>query len=177
MRLLARIPIFFAALLLVCPVISADSNRVEIRGGILTPDGAAGIGYRVVFVSPESGRELTSEPADFDGEFFVLVPANEDYLASYVLAPGTDTRHPIENSPRIVIRDRGVVVNVQLVNGTANASLTGVGDSGGTLASGQKPRWKRPGAIVGYVIGAAAVPALLLGAEGGGADSSSPSMP
>jgi len=182
--------VFAMALGVVAPALAADA--ATFAGAVMAPDNSFAQGFTVVFRDVTTGKEFRSGPTSATGEYQVSVPTGGRYKLDSVFAPD-GTKLPVQNVPPIPVRVAGSTkLDVKFTNvapppaGPAVAAAPPVAAPAAKPAPAPKPEvasttpagdeekkkkkdtggppwWKRPGPIVGMVLGAAAVLALALG--------------
>lgn len=191
---------FAMALGLVAPALAVDT--ATFAGAVVAPDNSFAQGFTVVFKDVTTGKEFKSSPTSATGEYQVSVPTGGRYKLDSVMAPD-GTKLPVQDVPPIPVRVAGTskldVKFVQPAAAAAPATAVAAGAAAAAPAGtpppaskpavasttpasedekkkkGSVPWWKRPGPIVGMVLGAVAIGALLL--SGGNGNDASPSNP
>lgn len=143
----------------------AQTSASTIAGVILDPTGAPSQGFRVVFRDVESNSLYTSGPTDAAGNYAVQVPLGGRYKIENVVASDGVTKLPVQDVPPVsALTSETTHVNVRFTT-AAESEPTGNHRQKRLKAAG--PWYKRPGPIVGIVLGAGAAAALALS---GGSD-------
>jgi hypothetical protein len=163
------------------PALFAQPSTATIAGVILNPSGKPAFGFRVVLKDVASNTQFTSEPTDAAGNYSVEVPIGGRYKIDGVVADDGVTRLPVQEVPPVSVLAAGTTrLNVRFTTGATPAPATASTqqDDKNKKKKEGVPWYKRPGPIVGIVIGSAVVLALLLGGGGGGGNNNpSPSAP
>ncbi len=192
--------VFAMTLGLVAPVLAAET--ATFSGAVMAPDNSFAEGFTVVFKDVVSGKEFRSGPTSATGEYQVSVPTGGRYKLDSVSAPD-GTKLPVQNVPPIPVRVAGVSkLDVKFSNAASPAvapppttavasappaarpapapaprpvvaSKARPDDEDKKRKKGGVPWWKRPGPIIGIVLGAGAIAALAL--SGGGSSKKKPS--
>jgi hypothetical protein len=154
----------------------AQATTSTIGGVILDPASAPAKGFRVVFRDVESGTHYTSGLTDAAGNYTVDVPLGGRYKIDNVIAEDGVTKLQVQDIPPVsVLTTETTRVNVKFMSGDAQAATKA--PTGDELPESYVPPWyKRPGPIVGMVLGGAALVAILA-ASGGSDNNASPSTP
>lgn len=195
--------VFAMALGVVAPALAADT--ATFAGTVMAPDNSFAEGFTVVFRDVTTGKEFRSGPTSATGEYQVSVPIGGRYKLDSVLA-SDGTKLPVQNVPPIPVRVAGSSkLDVKFTNvapppaappiagaaaGTAAAAAPAPAPkpavASTTPAANEEkkkkdksgvPWWKRPGPIVGMVLGGAVLAALLIGGGGGSNTVASQSTP
>jgi hypothetical protein len=161
------------------PALFAQPSTATIAGVILNPSGKPAFGFRVVLKDVASNTQFTSEPTDAAGNYSVEVPIGGRYKIDGVVADDGVTRLPVQEVPPVSVLAAGTTrLNVRFTTGATPGPATASSEDEKNKQKAGAPWYKRPGPIVGIVIGSAVVLALLLGSGGGGGGSNpSPSAP
>ena len=185
-------------------VAPALADTATFSGAVMAPDNSFAEGFTVVFKDVVSGQEFRSGPTSATGEYQVSVPTGGRYKLDSVLAPD-GTKLPVQNVPPIPVRVAGTSkLDVKFANAAlppAPPPTTAVAAAPPAarptpqpvVASTRPPReaeekrekrnkggtpwWKRPGPIVGMVLGGAVIVALAVGSGGGSNNVASQSTP
>jgi hypothetical protein len=175
---------FFTGLVLAlggAPGLFAQASTAAIAGVILDPAGQPASGFKVTLRDVASNTQYKSGPTDAAGNYTVDVPLGGRYKLEGVLAADGVTRLQVQDVPPVSVLTAGTTrLNVRFTNAPASATQT-AGTSPASEENEKKtksavPWYKRPGPIVGMVLGSAAILAIALSAGGGG-DDASPSQP
>jgi hypothetical protein len=156
-------------------LVTAAGNPVPAQefarfvGTILDPDGRPAAGFRVVLKDIERGTEFTSGPSGSDGAYSVSVPVGSKYTLARVLAPD-GVPLPVQSIPPVHVDS--AETNRLDVAFQRQAPAPSTGENEDDRVAGAKPWYKKPGGIVGIVLGVGAAAAL---AAGGGDDDPPPS--
>ena len=179
------------------PGLFAQSSTAAISGVILDPDGRPASGFKVVLRDIGSNTRFTSGPTDAAGNYAVQVPLGGRYKLEGVLADDGVTTLPVQDIPPISVLTPGTTrMNVRFTNvpapkSQAAATTPAPAPKAQAAAPAPKPRaaatapprderekkmltkakgpwYKRPGPIVGMVLGGVVVLALAAGGGGGG---------
>ncbi len=146
------------------PTFAQESARFV--GTILDPDGRPAAGFQVVLRDAVRGTEFTSVPSGPDGAYTVSVPIGGSYTLARVVAPD-GTPLPIQSIPPVRVDSAGTSrLDVAFQRQSPSPRSAGSGDEDDDEAA-LKPWYKKPGGIVGIVLGVAVAAAL---AAGGGDD-------
>lgn len=187
--LVAVATVIAMALTTVAPAFSAD--MASFAGSVLAPDNSFASGFTVVFRDVVTGKEFRSTPTGPSGEYQASVPVGGKYKLDSVVAPD-GTKLPVQNVPPISAKAAGSNrLDVKFTNSEpppANAGTkpaTAPTEVAKTTPPPKKeekknkggsgvPWWKKPGPIVGIVLGAVASAALIVIAVSGSEDASPP---
>ncbi len=159
----------------------AQASTGAIAGVILDPSGKPASGFKVVLHDMANDKDFTSEPTDAQGNYSASVPIGGRYKVQEVIASDGVTKLPVQDIPPVSVLTAGTTrLNVRFKQGAAPGSPTTATASNDDHKKdkGAVPWYKRPGPIVGMVLGGAAILALAL--SGGGSSSNgnaSPSAP
>jgi hypothetical protein len=169
--------VVITSFLLICggaPGLFAQSPSAAISGVILDPTGRPAFGFKVILRDVGSNTKYTSGPTDAAGNYAVQVPVGGRYKIEGVIADDGITNLPVQEVPPVSVLTAGTTrLNVRFTTGTASKTQTARGTPAEErekkmLTKARAPWYKRPGPIVGMVLGGAAVLALALGGGGGG---------
>ncbi len=170
------------------PGLFAQAPSASFTGVILTPSGLPAAGFRAVFRDVVTNQVYESTPTDAAGTYSVQVPVGGRYKLESVVADDGVTKLPVQDVPPVAVRTPGTNrLNVRFSQGAAPvtpppvaSTKAGPPATAGTVAApprkddeeekkkkGGVPWYKRPGPIVGMVLGAGAVAALALSGGGG----------
>ena len=150
------------------PGLFAQASTATIAGVILDPSGRPAFGFKAVLRDVASNTEYTSGPTDAAGNYTVEVPVGGRYKLDGVVADDGVTKLAVQDVPPVSVLAAGTTrLNVRFTNAPAPASEEKKKDKSAT------PWYKRPGPIVGMVLGAGALAAIALG--GGSDNNVSPS--
>lgn len=179
MMTLHRLTALFTALLLLTggtPDVLAQTPTAAVAGVILDPAGQPAWGFKVVLRDVASNKTFTSDPTDPQGNYSVQVPVGGRYKIDHVIASDGVTTLPVQDSAPVSVLTAGTTpLNVRFTNPAA--ADTAPHDAKQKKA-GAKPWYKRPGPIVGMVLGSALVVAVVAGSSGGSSTPpASPSSP
>lgn len=192
--LVAVLSISLLAPSLVLPVAHAQ-QPATLQGVILDPTGRPAPGFKVVYKDVVSGTEFTSSASNAAGEYTLQVPVGARYQLTSALAPD-GTRLPIQAGAPLPVRAAGVYrrdVQFQMQGAqvteppkpqtpppkpptppTAKPQPVTPPSPPSQARPGEaKPWWKKPGGVIGIVLGAGALAAILGGGGGGGTTSRS----
>jgi len=164
---------------------ATSTTTATINGHVSISDGSSAQGVTVVFKDLATQKEY-SAVVDNSGGYSVSVPTNARYQLVKATAPGGRTI-PIQNTLPLVARGAGeytqptlAIVLPQCTDSDGDGvcddadkcAKTAQGaqvDSTGCPAAGpvadKQPWYQRPGTIIGFVLGSAAVVGLALGAN------------
>ena len=180
------------------PGLLAQSPTAAITGVILDPEGQPAFGFKVVFRDVGSDTKYTSAPTDAAGNYAVQVPLGGRYKLEGVVANDGVTKLPVQEIPPISVLTPGTTrLNVRFANAPAPGAASAAAPSAASasapktsapapvrsepekkkLTQAKAPWYKRPGPIVGMVLGGVAVLALAMGGGGGGDNVASQSTP
>lgn len=160
----------------------AQAANAAIAGVILDPAGKPAAGFKVVLHDAASNKDFVSDPTDAQGNYSARVPVGGQYKLTGVIASDGVTKLPVQDVPPVNVLTAGTTrLNVRFT--AAVPATTAVASNSGTTEKedekkGATPWYKRPGPIVGMVLGGLVIVALAAG--GGGGDSNgnvSPSVP
>jgi hypothetical protein len=182
------------------PGVFAQSSTAAIAGVILDPAGKPAAGFKVTVRDIGSNTLYTSGPTDAAGKYSVNVPVGGRYKVDNVLAADGVTKLAVQDVAPVSVLAAGTTpLNVQFTTAPPTTAVAGAaaGAAAGSAATsttppagtqtasndkkkdkGAVPWYKKPGPIVGMVLGGAAI--IALAASGGGDDNSnnaSPSTP
>ena len=170
----------FALVLGCSPGLFAQDSSAAVAGVILDPAGQPASGFKVTLRDVASNTQYTSGPTDAAGNYSVKVPVGGRYKIDNVVAADGVTKLAVQDVPPVSVLAAGTTrLNVRFTNTPATATQT----AGTTPADDDKkkksavPWYKRPGPIVGMVLGGAAILALALSGGGGSDNNASPSAP
>jgi hypothetical protein len=165
------------------PGLFAQSSTAAIAGVILDPSGKPASGFKVTLRDVASNTQYTSGLTDAAGNYSVDVPLGGRYKLESVLAADGVTKLAVQDIPPVSVLTAGTTrLNVKFTNApaatptTQTASAAPPSDEKDKKAKSAVPWYKRPGPIVGMVLGGVVVAALVLSA-GGSDDNASPSQP
>ena len=178
------------------PGLFAQDTSAAFIGVILDPSGKPAAGFKVVLKDVGSGKEFMSSPTDAEGNYTAQVPVGGRYKLTGVIADDGVTKLPAQDIPPLNVLTAGTTrLNVRFTTTptpTAAAAAaakppasTAAKTASTTPAPEEKkkkdksavPWYKRPGPIVGMVLGGVAIVALAAGGGGGGSNTVSPSTP
>lgn len=171
----------FACLVLIAAAaatVFAQDDTAVLSGVILDPEGAPANGFKVVVRDLASNKTFESGPTDAEGNYSVNVPLGGRYKIDYVVANDGVTKLPVQDVAPVSVLTAGTTrVNVRFTSSTAPVQPTAESESEEKDKSAAAAPWyRRPGPIVGIVLGAGAVAAIVL--NGGSDDNAaSPSYP
>jgi hypothetical protein len=165
------------------PGVFAQATTSAIAGVIIDPSGHPAEGFKVTVKDVASNTEYTSGPTDAAGNYSVQVPLGGRYKIEGVLAADGVTKLPVQDIPPVSVLTAGTTrMNVRFTN-PAPATATAAATPPPTQEESKKdkgavPWYKRPGPIVGMVLGAAAIAAIALsGGSDNNDNNASPSNP
>jgi hypothetical protein len=174
------------------PGLFAQSPSAAISGVILDPEGHPAFGFKVVFRDVGSNTRFTSGPTDAAGNYAVQVPLGGRYKIEGVIADDGVTKLPVQDIPPISVLTAGTTrLNVRFTNASAPPAAAAAAPAAAAastpkaapapkaaaaidesekkmLTKAKAPWYKRPGPIVGMVLGGVVVLALAAGGGGGG---------
>jgi len=177
---------FFLCCLLVAgagPGVLAQASTAAIAGVILDPAGKPAAGFKVVLHDAASNKDFISDPTDAEGNYSTQVPVGGRYKLTGVIANDGVTKLPVQDVPPVNVLTAGTTrLNVRFTAGGAPAAPAVAGntstDDKKKKDKGAVPWYKRPGPIVGMVLGGLVIVALAAGGGGGGNDNvASQSLP
>lgn len=180
---------------------AAAQGTATFAGTVFAPSGApVGAGFKVILRDVRSGAQYTAV-TDAAGAYSIPVPLGGRYKLESAVAPD-GTVLPVQNVPPIAALVPGTNrIDVKFSQPAAAAPTPGKPETttaqkpaptpaphAGTQVAQAKPEkkkkkkavgpwWKRPGPIVGIVLGAVAVGAAVGGGGGGSKKNASPSTP
>ena len=167
------------------PGLFAQASTATIAGVILDPSGRPAEGFKVSLRDVASNTPYTSGATDAAGNYTAEVPIGGRYKIDSVVAADGVTKLAVQDIPPVSVLAAGTTrLNVRFTNTPAATTQTAGATPATTEDEKNKkksavPWYKRPGPIVGLVLGSVVVAALLL--TGGGSSSSdnnaSPSNP
>jgi len=153
------------------PGLFAQSSTATIAGVILDPTGRPAFGFKVLLHDVASNTQYMSSPTDAAGNYTVEVPVGGRYKLDGVVANDGVTKLAVQDVSPVNVLEAGTTrLNVRFTDGAATTTKT----AGGTPANEEKkkksgvPWYKRPGPIVGMVLGGAAILAIAFSGGGGG---------
>lgn len=180
------VTILAMALGVIAPALAADT--ATFAGAVLAPDNSFAQGFTVVFRDVSTGQEFRSSPTSATGEYELSVPTGARYKLDSVVAPD-GTKLPVQNVPPIPVRVAGSSrLDVKFTSvappgaappaaaaaaGTAAAASDATAPTPKTDVTSTPPPsddekkksgvpwWKRPGPIVGMVLGGVALAAIV----------------
>jgi len=159
------------------PGVFAQASTAVIAGVILDPSGKPAFGFKVVLHDAASDKDFISEPTDAQGNYTAKVPVGGRYKLAGVIADDGVTKLPVQDVPPVNVLTAGTTrLNVRFTETSAVASKpspTGKDDKKKAAA----PWYKRPGPIVGMVLGGLVIVALAAGGGGGNDSVASQSLP
>jgi len=161
------------------PGLMAQASTAAVAGVILDPSGKPAPGFKVILRDTASGKEFMSEPTDAQGNYSAQVPIGGRYKLTGVIASDGVTKLPVQDTAPVNVLEPGTTrLNVRFTEGTApgaapattatTASAAGATKEEKKKKSSGAPWYKRPGPIVGMVLGGAAIVAIAASAGGGG---------
>jgi hypothetical protein len=165
------------------PGVLAQESTAAIAGVILDPEGKPAAGFKAVLHDAASNKDFISDPTDAQGNYSAKVPVGGRYKLTGVIANDGVTKLPVQDVPPVNVLTAGTTrLNVRFTSTTAPATPAVAGN---TATEDQKkkdkaavPWYRRPGPIVGMVLGGLVIVALAAGGGGGGSnDNVSPSFP
>jgi hypothetical protein len=177
------------------PELFAQESTASIAGVILDPAGKPASGFKVTLRDVASNTQYTSGPTDAAGNYTVKVPVGGRYKIDDVLAADGVTKLAVQDVPPVSVLEAGTTrLNVRFTSTPPTTAVAGAAAAGTTTAAATTPPasddkkkkdksavpwYKRPGPIVGMVLGSAAILALALSAGGGSSNdnNASPSTP
>jgi hypothetical protein len=146
------------------PGLFAQASTATIAGVILDPTGRPAFGFKVVLRDVASKTQYMSNPTDAAGNYTVEVPVGGRYKLDSVVADDGVTRLAVQDVPPVSVLAAGTTrLNVRFTN-----TPPPVSEETQKKQKGAVPWYKRPGPIVGMVLGGAAIAALALSGGGGG---------
>jgi hypothetical protein len=169
------------------PGLFAQDSTASIAGVILDPAGKPASGFKVTLRDVASNTQYTSGPTDAAGKYSVKVPVGGRYKIDNVLAADGVTKLAVQDVPPVSVLAAGTTfLNVRFTSTPPTTAVAGAAAAGSTTAAGTTPPasttppsdnkkkdksavpwYKRPGPIVGMVLGGAAIAALALSGGGG----------
>ena len=165
------------------PELFAQESTASIAGVILDPAGKPASGFKVTLRDVASNTQYTSGPTDAAGNYTVKVPVGGRYKIDDVLAADGVTKLAVQDVPPVSVLEAGTTrLNVRFTSTPPTTAVAGAAAAGTTPPASTTPPsddkkdksavpwYKRPGPIVGMVLGSAAILALAL--SGGGGSSS-----
>jgi hypothetical protein len=184
--------VFGMMLGILAPAVAAETGT--FTGTVMAPDNSFASGFTVVFKDAASGQEFRSDPTGPTGEYQIAVPTGGRYKLDSVVAPD-GTKLAVQNVPPIPVRVAGSnKLDVKFSNTAPPATAAVAAAAPPAAAAGAAaptpaaqptvaakpapeeekkkkpgaavPWWKKPGPIVGIVLGSVAVAALAIGAGG-----------
>ena len=174
------------------PELFAQESTASIAGVILDPAGKPASGFKVTLRDVASNTQYTSGPTDAAGNYTVKVPVGGRYKIDDVLAADGVTKLAVQDVPPVSVLEAGTTrLNVRFTSTPPTTAVAGAAAAGTTPPASTTPPsddkkdksavpwYKRPGPIVGMVLGGAAIAALALSAGGGSSNdnNASPSTP
>jgi hypothetical protein len=174
----------------------AQSSTGTIAGVIVDPSGHPAEGFKITVRDVASNIEYTSEPTDASGGYSVQVPLGGRYKIEGVIAADGVTKLPVQDIPPVSVLTAGTTrMNVRFANVAPAAETTAAGSTASAASTaatastttteednnkkkkGAVPWYKRPGPIVGIVLGAVAIAAIALSGGSSSNNNASPSTP
>jgi hypothetical protein len=181
------------------PELFAQDSTAAIAGVILDPAGKPASGFKVTLRDVASNTQYTSGPTDAAGNYSVKVPVGGRYKIDNVMAADGVTKLAVQDVPPVSVLAAGTTrLNVQFTSTPPTTAVAGAAVAGTTTAATTTPPasttpasddkkkdksavpwYKRPGPIVGMVLGSVAIVALALSAGGSSSNdnNASPSTP
>lgn len=167
------------------PGLFAQDSSASIAGVILDPAGKLASGFKVTLRDVASNTQYTSGPTDASGNYSVKVPVGGRYKIDNVLAADGVTKLAVQDVPPVSVLAAGTTrLNVRFTSTPPATAVAGAAAAGTTTAAATTPPasddkkkdksavpwYKRPGPIVGMVLGGAVILALALSGGGGGSN-------
>jgi hypothetical protein len=154
------------------PALFAQDSTATIAGVILDPAGRPAFGFKVLLHDVASNTQYMSAPTDTAGNYSVQVPLGGRYKLDQVIADDGVTKLPVQDVPPVSVLAAGTTrLNVRFTSAlpstTPTAAATPASDEKEKKKKSAVPWYKRPGPIVGMVLGAGAIAAIALSAGGG----------
>ena len=147
------------------PGLLAQSSSATITGVILDPTGRPAFGFKAVAVDSVTKLKYVSAPTDAAGNYTITVPVGGSYKLESVVADDGVTRLAVQDVASISILTEGTTrLNVRFTDKPARATESESTEDE-KRKRGAGPWYRRPGPIVGLVLGSVAVGALLLGSD------------
>ncbi len=162
------------------PAVLAQGETAAIAGVVLDPSGQPASGFKVVVRDVASGQEFTSGPTDAQGNYSTQVPVGGKYKLTGVIASDGVTKLPVQDVPAVNVLTAGTTrLNVRFTQAPAPAApATAAPKDEKEKKKGAVPWYKKPGPIIGIVLGSLLVVGLAASGGGGGSSRSpSPSLP
>jgi hypothetical protein len=168
------------------PTVFAQTSNASIAGVILDPAGKPAPGCKVTVTDVASNVKYTSGPTDAAGNYSVNVPVGGRYKVDNVLAADGVTKLAVQDVPPVSVLAAGTThLNVAFTTAVAAGAAAGAtttqpsSDDKKKKDKGAVPWYKKPGPIVGMVLGGALIVGLAVGGGGGSDDNNtaSPSNP
>ena len=158
------------------PGVFAQSSTASIAGVILDPSGHPASGFKVTLHDVESNTQYTSGPTDAAGNYTVDVPLGGRYKLDGVVAADGVTKLAVQDVPPVSVLTAGTThLNVRFTDAPVTQTAAATPASEDEKKKGAVPWYKKPGPIVGMVLGGAAILALALSGGGGSDNNVSPS--
>jgi hypothetical protein len=140
------------------PALAAET--ATFAGTVISPSNAGASGFTVGFRDVASDREFRSEPTGDTGSYRVIVPVSGRYKLDVVQAPD-GTRLAVQNLPPVAIRGAGTNrVDIKFGGAGTLALAPAATADDDKKKSGATPWWKKPGPIIGLVLGSLALAAV-----------------
>lgn len=159
------------------PGVFAQDPTATIAGVILDPSGSPAFGFKAILIDVGSDTQYMSAPTDAAGNYAIEVPVGGRYKLTSVVADDGVTKLAVQDVAPVSVLEAGTTrLNVRFTGSPAAATETTATDEEKKKKKGAAPWYKRPGPIVGLVLGSVAVAALLL-SGGSSSNNASPSQP
>jgi hypothetical protein len=160
----------------------AQASTAAIAGVIIDPSGHPAEGFKVTVRDVASNTEYTSGPTDASGNYSVQVPLGGRYKIEGVVAADGATKLPVQDIPPVSVLAAGTTrMNVRFSAPVPEPQTAGAAPVPANEEKKKKkegvPWYKRPGPIVGMVLGAAAIAAIALNGGSSSNNNASPSTP
>ena len=164
------------------PGLFAQDSTAAIAGVILDPAGKPAFGFKVIVTDVATNTQYMSAPTDAAGNYTIKVPVGGRYKLEGVVADDGVSKLAVQDVAPVSVLEAGTThLNVRFTNtpmppiAGATAAAT---EEEKKKDKGAVPWYKRPGPIVGMVLGSVALAGILVAASGGDDDNNaSPSEP
>jgi hypothetical protein len=150
------------------PGLFAQASTATITGVVLDPAGKPAFGFKAVVIDTATNTKYTSSPTDAAGLYTMSVPVGGRYKLDSVIADDGVTRLAVQDvAPVSVLAAGTTLLNVRFTTTPAAGTQTATAAQEKEKKKDAVPWYKRPGPIVGMVLGGVAIAALALSAGGG----------
>lgn len=160
------------------PSVVAQASTGAVTGVILNPDGAPSYGFKVVLRDVASNKTFMSAPTDAQGNYSMQVPLGGQYKVDSVVADDGITKLRVQDVAPISVLTEGTTrLNVRFTSSPVLEEQPAGKSADKDKKKGAVPWYRRPGPIIGIVLGSAAIAAIALSGGGGSSHEASPFTP